>query len=52
MRKTFWLKRRQRSRLDATSALRGVGKIRGSRLNAVVVLATKQVIMRELVKKL
>ncbi len=47
---TFWLKRRQRSRLDATSALRGVGKIRGSYLGDGIVLTGRLVIMRVLVK--
>jgi hypothetical protein len=50
MRKIFWLKRRQKSRLDATSALRGVIRRRGNRLRGIVVLAEKQVIMHELVK--
>ncbi len=47
---TFWLKRRQRSRLDATSALRGVGKIRGSHLGDGVALTGRLVIMRIPVK--
>ncbi len=44
--KTFWLKKRQRSRLDATSALRGVGKIRSSPLGDDVVPTRRLVIIR------
>ncbi len=50
MRRTFWLRRRQKSKLDAIIALRGVGKIRGSPLGDDVVLAGRLVIMRVLVR--
>jgi hypothetical protein len=50
MHKTFWLKRRQRSRLDATSALRGVVEVRGNTLGDDVVPAGRLVIMRVPVK--
>jgi hypothetical protein len=50
MHKTFWLKRRQRSRLDATSALRGVVEVRGNPLGDDVVPAGRLVIMRVPVK--
>jgi hypothetical protein len=52
MRRTYYLRRRQKNRLDATSALRGVFKRRGSRLGDDVVLAGSLVIMRALVKRL
>jgi hypothetical protein len=52
MRKTYYLRRRQKSRLDVTSALRGLFKSRGSRLGDDVVLAGSLVIMRALVKRL
>ena len=42
----FWLRRRPKSRLDATSVLRGVGKMRGSPLGDDVVLAGRLVIIR------
>ena len=50
MRRTFWLERRQKSRLDATSALRGVGKMRGNPVGDDVALTGRLVIIRVLVK--
>ncbi len=44
--KTFWLKKRRRSRLDVISALRRVGKIRGSPLGDDVVPTGRLVIIR------
>jgi hypothetical protein len=52
MRRTYWPKRRQRNRLDATSVLRGEGKMRGNPLGDGVALAERLVIMHELVKRL
>ena len=48
----YYLKRRQRSRLDATSALKGVGKRRGSPLGEDVALIERLVIIYKLVKSL
>ncbi len=45
MHKTFWLKRRQKSRLDATSALREVVEVKSNSLGNDVVLAGRLVIM-------
>jgi hypothetical protein len=45
MYKTFWLKRRQRSRLDTTSALRRVVEVRGNTLGDDIVPAGRLVIM-------
>jgi hypothetical protein len=50
MRRTFWLRRKQRSKLDAIIALRRVGKMRGSPLGDDVVPAGRLVIMRALVR--
>ena len=46
----FWLRRRLKSRLDATSVLRGVGKMRGSPLGDDIVPAGRLVIIRALVR--
>jgi hypothetical protein len=48
----YYPRRRQKSRLDATSALRGFFKRRGSRLGEDIVLTRSLVIMRVLVKRL
>ncbi len=50
MYKTFWLKRRQRSRLDVISALRRVVEVRGNPLGDDIVPAGRLVIIRISVK--
>jgi hypothetical protein len=50
MHRIYWLRRRQKSRLDAISAQRGVGKMRGNPLGDDVALVGRLVIIHALVK--
>jgi hypothetical protein len=52
MRRTYWLKGRQRNRLDAIGVLRGGSKMRGNPLGDGVALVERLVIIHELVKRL